>query len=563
MGLHDPPRVPTLSAQPERAVRFGPGPLALLGLAVAAATAWRVPLALQRNYDPDEFQHLHGAYCAVRGLVAYRDYFEHHPPGCAWLLAPLVEHFGESWRTVQAARGVAFMAALGVLMATVALGRRTVGLGPALLAALFLAATPLFVDKTLEVRPDGPAALLWLLGLLGFVHGGRRAAVAGGLALGLGLMFTPKLAFGALGAVLAIALTCRRSGCAGELPRLARFTAAAFVPLALVLAALALRGAAGAFVRDVVVGPLGWPRELSPWRFSAELARGSPALVGLGLLGLGHFTLGSPGPGRCGAARSAPGHGAPPDADRDRARRCVAGAAAGFLVGWFTVPVPWPQFLVPLLPLVALGAAHTLTELAAAVAARRPRGADALACGALVGVAAVAALAVRGFAGDRRLALVYAALVAASAAPWVAALARGRSAAGVRLTLAAAALALAVPLYRVVDRIRWRDTAVRQEFAALHAHTGPDDTVLSGWSAPTMFRPHAYRYFFLHPGMLAALDAEAKGPAVLRILREQPPAIVVRDDATRGLSAEVNAYLDAHYHPLGVGVLWQRQAAGD
>ncbi len=551
MGPSDPPHRRDSHGGP----LFSRSTLALLALAAAAETSWRVPLALQRNYDPDEFQHLHGAYCAVRGLVAYRDYFEHHPPGIAWLLAPLVEVLGESWHTVQAARGVAFLAVLGTLATTVVLGRRLLGLGPALIAALFLAATPLFVDKTLEVRPDGPAAFLWSVGLLGYLHGGARATLAGGLALGLGLMFTPKLAFGALGAATA-ALLVSRGALRAELPRLARFTVAAFVPLAVVLATLAARGAAGAFVRDVVLGPLDWPRELSPWRFTNELLRGSPALVALGLFGL--FQLG--------AAPLQGGQGA--DATRAlRERRIVAGAAVGFLVGWFTVPVPWPQFLVPLLPLLALGAAHTSTALAERAARARAGLADGLALLALVGTLAVLVYGARSFGGDRRLVVVYAGLVAASTAPLLGCLPfgaqRGQRGAGARLSVAFTALALAVPLYRVVDRIRWRDTAVRQQFEALHARSGPDDAVLGGWSAPTMFRPHAYRYFFLHPGMLAALDDDAKGPAVLRVLEERPPRWVVRDDATRGLSREVNLYLDAHYRPIGVGDLWERQADGD
>ena len=231
------------------------------------------------------------------------------------------------------------------------------------------------------------------------------------------------------------------------------------------------------------------------------------------------------------------------------------------------MPVPWPQFLVPLLPLLALGAAYALTSLAERVARARTGLADGLAVLALVGTLAVLLYGSRSFHGDRRLVFAYAGLVAALNVPLLGCLPfgaqRGQRGAGARLSVAMCALALAVPLYRVVDRVRWRDTAVRQQFEALHARSGPDDAVLGGWSAPTMFRPHAYRYFFLHPGMLAALDDAAKGPAVLRVLQERPPRWVVRDDATRGLSPEVNLYIDAHYRPIGIGDLWERQADRD
>ena len=57
---------------------------------------------------------------------------------------------------------------------------------------------------------------------------------------------------------------------------------------------------------------------------------------------------------------------------------------------------------------------------------------------------------------------------------------------------------------------------------------------------------------------LASLTPEQRGADVLALLRERPPRAVIRDDATRKLSPEVNAYLDAHYTHSGVGPIWLR-----
>ena len=96
----------------------------------------------------------------------------------------------------------------------------------------------------------------------------------------------------------------------------------------------------------------------------------------------------------------------------------------------------------------------------------------------------------------------------------------------------------------------------RQQFDFVASTLGDEDVVLTGWTGCAVFQPHAYRYFFLHSGMLGNLDEEEKGSAVLRVLESDPPAAVIRDAGTRGLGVEVQTFLDAHYVPSGVGEIW-------
>ena len=51
-------------------------------------------------------------------------------------------------------------------------------------------------------------------------------------------------------------------------------------------------------------------------------------------------------------------------------------------------------------------------------------------------------------------------------------------------------------------------------------------------------------------------DEEAKGGAVLRAIESNPPAAVVRDAGVAGLGPGVQAFIDAHYAPSGVGDIW-------
>lgn len=529
--------------------------LALVALAIAALYSYRVPLLLVRNYDPDEFQHLHGAYCVARGLVPYLDYYEHHPPGTAWLLAPLVLALGETWTTVLAGRALMLVLTAGILALTFALGRRVVGARTAALGVLLLSSTQLFVDKSLEVRPDVPATLLWLAGLAVLLRAsdGERARpfALAGLLFGLGFMCTPKLAFGVIGAVLGTALVALRRGAVLRRARgLAALAAASFVPLGVTLAVLGAEGAALEFVRQVVLAPLAWPREASPLPVTLELWFASPGVVLGGALGvLGWLWVG---------ARRGSVSPAAPDTRRADTALVLACAALVFVVGWFTVPVPWPQFLLPLLPLWALAAAATLVWVTErAVDTLERIGARATLTEWVVPFAlAVAAawFARRALGPYMPPRSVYAAFLALVGATLLVAPSRER------VTYALLLLVLVVPLARVVGRTIWRDTEVRRDFEFLMANSAPDDTVLTGWSTATMFRPHAYEHFFLHGGMLAVLTEAQKGEDVLAILRQRPPRVVVRDAGTRALSAEVNRFIDERYAPSGVGDLWLLRA---
>ncbi|MEM8712704.1 MAG: hypothetical protein AAGG01_17270, partial [Planctomycetota bacterium] len=96
----------------------------------------------------------------------------------------------------------------------------------------------------------------------------------------------------------------------------------------------------------------------------------------------------------------------------------------------------------------------------------------------------------------------------------------------------------------------------RAEFEWIMNETGSNDAVLTGWRGCAVFRPHAYYYYFLHPGMLQMLSPLDLGPRALEARQRTSPAAVIRDPATRGLGPEVQRYLDEHYEPTGIGDIW-------
>src|SRR5271155_1174486 len=60
---------------------------------VAIFYIWRLSLLQTLAINRDEFEHLHAAWLISRGLIPYRDFFEHHTPGFWLMLAPLYQWY--------------------------------------------------------------------------------------------------------------------------------------------------------------------------------------------------------------------------------------------------------------------------------------------------------------------------------------------------------------------------------------------------------------------------------------------------------------------------------------
>ncbi len=591
-GRSDGEAVHCIESGSERSVKF------VLVTAVVFLILHRAILGAGREFDPDELQHMHGGFSMAAGLSPYVDYFEHHSPWFPGTSSLLISALGPTWKTLMAARALMWALATATTVATLVLFyRATRGfLSPsraqitALLAAVLQLTVVTGTDKSVEIRPDVPGTLFFLLGLVQWLDVLRRApgapwkrrAILGGVWLGAALMLTPKLAFGAIGiglgslawAAVGVGVSTKKD----RLRTLATFVLGSTLPAVATAAWLISQGHFEAFVRDVVVGPLDWARELGPSVHLEIAARRVPLHLVAGLLGFGAMLW------RAARHRDS----------ADPSDFVLPAAAAAMLVGWFTIPVPWPQFLLPLWPLVAVAIAAQLARvegwahaIAFGAALAIGGGLIVLALGESLGwsyrtlepalwLAAAAALGGLGWhkTHAKRIALLALAvgLLAVGAyrvQPHVptygilwpllagtAILAPAARRPAHLLFLAIVAVPL-IPLSRILE---YRPIApFRAEFDLIMEQTEPSETVLTGWRGSAVFRPHAYYYFFLHGGMLAMLDDESRGPRVLQALEDQPPGAVIRDDGTRGLSAEVQTYLDEHYEATGVGDVWLRK----
>jgi hypothetical protein len=170
-----------------RLVAAGAG--ALLAAALVIAIFARYP-------DFDEAEHLHTTWLVARGLLPFRDFFQHHTPMLWVTLAPLLRLLPTGGYIFLAAR--LFALALSALAWCVGyrLALRVHGKGAAADVApvmVLLAACALIPGEYFVLRPDLVSNILSLLAVGAMLRRADwRAAGLGGLLLGLALSYNPK-----------------------------------------------------------------------------------------------------------------------------------------------------------------------------------------------------------------------------------------------------------------------------------------------------------------------------------------------------------------------------------
>jgi Dolichyl-phosphate-mannose-protein mannosyltransferase len=182
-------------AQPD--LRLERVALALMGTLLALSLACRAVSTFVRAFHQDEFQLWYTAWMMSVGMVPGRDYA---PPGyhafiVDWLRL-LFRLFPDSLTPLFLSRAVIFVLGLLILWVVYQIGRRLTDSRPAaVLAVLSITYHVAMVRRIGDVRADTLNVLAVLAALLALLAGpGRRPALLAGLALGLGLVSSPKVA---------------------------------------------------------------------------------------------------------------------------------------------------------------------------------------------------------------------------------------------------------------------------------------------------------------------------------------------------------------------------------
>ena len=553
MGSSSPRESPPAGATWRRHAPF----LITAGLIILLPYLLRLEYLERRGFNPDEFQHLHSAWCISEGLVPYRDYFEHHTPWLHFLLAGVLPLYdvGLEPRDAESfiflARRAMWVLTGGILAAVYFLGRRLLGSPLALLAVVFLGNNLMFLGKTLEIRPDVPASLFVLGSLALLVDACERKRpqlrfLASGVLLGGAVMFTQKVLFGLPGVAAALLVHVydsdeRRAGTS----QVAFLGLGFMVPILATAGYFALRDGLAPFVEFNFLMNFRWKARYSPWPLFEELARQNPFHLALGLVGLGMA---------CVELLRAEA--------RKRGEAFLALPGLSFLVGAFLIPVPFRQYALQFLPFLALYAALVLKALvftgSQGFGTTRSR---AIAASSSVAVVSMLLLAFPTLSSPLFFTLMW--LVALGVVSILLFLRHSR---WIVLALLLVPLSLN-PLLE--SRVFWerRNWSTLQKLSWVIENVSPQESVLDGFSGLGVFRPHAFFYYFLHGEMLLMLeDSDWRPLEDLLSDPEKAPKLVVDDRFVARAPSPVRELVERNYTAVGpspIRALWNRSAWSD
>jgi len=445
--------------------------------AIAVLIVARAFLIPVRVFDADEFENTHAAWSVFKGLVPYRDFFEHHTPWYYLTLSPFSHWIAVDQSFEDARRFLIFGRAVSLVLTAVSallvfvIARRGATRGLGLLAALLFLAQPLVIQKTFEIRPDVPALAFFLgaiwLSLRGFESGDAttpllRWFLGGGLCLGGAIMCTQKCLFVLPGAFVGLglwALSAPRSTRAARLLAIGAVAVGVAAPLIVTWLGFAARGAGHQFIYDNFIINAKWR-----WRSSRNLDAVLETAWPLLLLG---------GVGAAAALRRAPDGG--PRRPADILLLCTLG---GLAAGLIVLPAAYKQYYLIPIAITCLFAARGLSTVVdrAAVRLRAP-------------------------------------------------------------LLVGATIALLIwPALEIAQSATRRNDEQMARLRTVFLHTRPTDTVLDGWLGTAVFRPTPLPYFFLHREVQAMLS-DADKDALLAPLEDgrNRPALIALDDELRAL----------------------------
>jgi 4-amino-4-deoxy-L-arabinose transferase-like glycosyltransferase len=463
---------------------------AFILVAVAGLLIARIPTIPIRGFDPDEFEHSHAAWSVFRGLLPYRDFFEHHTPWYYFALSPFFHLFGVEQSSADARHFLVFGRTVSLALTALSagllilLGRVLASRRVGLLAALFLVAQPVVIQKTLEIRPDVPALAFFLGGLCLLARAVSRPEepswrglgwfLGGGLCIGAGIMCTQKMLFVLPGAFTALGLWAlaggRRAFLARSLAVLAALVGVA-VPFTATWIAFAVQGGGRQFIYNNFILNSQW-KARSNRHVQVILETSAPMLIACAVgvaVALKRFRRADP---------------------RRFGELLLLGTLAGLIGGIAIVPAAYRQYYLMPLSIACLFAAKGLVFLVERAREHLRR--------------------------------------------W--------------LFLGATVLLLIWPAFEIRSAFAWRNDQQISQLRYVYAHTRPTDTVLDGWLGTGLFRPHPLYYGFMHAEVLAMLserDLEAYFYALES--GKVRPALITLDDELKRFGPRLLSFLDAHY----------------
>jgi hypothetical protein len=462
-------------------------------------------MVLTTTFGADEFQHLHLSWSIFKGMVPYKDYVDNHTPWLHFLLTPFFLVFSKV--DIDSSQAISFMTFARIFSYCISLvsflvlynvGKKWMNWKVGLLAALFLANNFMFMEKSVELRPDVESTLLLLLFLNFYIEGfkrGRKYLFISGILIGSGVMFTQKLLFLFPG-ILVIQLvylyySFRLKKSKEEILNIVVLWIAALIPFLLTSGYFLYNNAFNEFFYYCFTINVKWQHRFSPLIFITKLISQNPLLVLFSILGaiklIWHEISGM---------------------ERNSTELIIYILTLSLIGGLFYIPSPHPQYFMMLIVLLSLCAAETTLWLVDLIAAR--------------------------FKSYRKL--IISTVVLISLHP----------------------LCRYSFIYCNIEKSPQR---IRQERIVSYIinNSSPSDTTLDGFPNYSVFRPHAYKYYcMLHS--LRPMVKESEVRELVDGIKSGviAPKFIFFDVFVQMYSEELNKYILQNYKETPIKTLFTR-----
>ena len=525
----------------------------------------RIPILQVRYFDPDEFQHLHGALQIYHGEIPYRDYFDHHTPFLHFILSGLYPIFGEDVNVLFVARSLMLVFTLAILYLTFVLARQLYGIDAGLFATLFLSYVLIFLEKTLEIRPDLGAVTFWLASMIFMIKGIQNKAswrwhLLSGLSMGTALMFTQKSIFGLPGIFIALVYPFidHRVGISWRkrLKMMLAFLVGIATPVMLICVFFLIHGALWDFINCNFIMNSHWKVRFSPMGYIKQMIIQNPFFPVMSLAGLIVNIVWL-----------------------HRKEEVAKGifvpifCTISVLVGLFILPVPYRQYYQFFIPLFAVYSGFIVKKCIEfnfrQIEISRQAIFSYFFAVIILGLV-IANLVFVLYSSKPALSNLNNLLKFLHLKPnvlylliWipflisaVLAFVFGKR----KYAFMLISIGIIIhPLDQMVTQFSQKNDSQIADIQYIMANTDDSESVLDGWSGYGFLRPHAYFYFFLHSEMRAMLSEKELTDDLIKSAEDRNTKIVIYDGDMQALPKKTQDYITTNYVPTGQNNLYIRK----
>jgi hypothetical protein len=452
-------------------------------------------IALNYRYlNEDEIEHLHVGYLISSGEKPYVDFFEHHLPMFHYLMSFLFTIIDNSKTIIFFMRWLMFLSVIIIFFIMFKIAALVFSEETAWLSIFFLSSNILFFEKSIEIRPDVPQTLFWLISLYMLIKGFRKMRylffVLSGISLGFGFTLTQKTIYLLAPVLLTFFIWNLLSLDKREFFKKFQFSlifiTSFSIPILILFLYFWMIGAFKDFFKwNFVIAAL-WGREMYPWEYmTTTMRQNSPFWIfGLGFT-IFHF---------CAKVRNW----------KFKPEEMLMPLSISFLLfAIIRTPGPYKQTYMPILPIVAIYAGRSFEK----------------------GINLIKELS----ENQSLLVPFFLIFFFSIALP---------------------------PLAEVAEEIKINNQDQLELIDFIHKITEPSDHVFDGWGYGIM-RPSSFYYHMLTVGVVNMMGKENREEKIIRSIIENDTKVMIYDYRIKTyLPESTQSFLKENFVPLNFLDIW-------